>query len=202
MMLSHAPDLNELPPSVAAALRNAGWTPGGYQPRTRFPDEFPRATRVLDELHGLTVPPLPQSGPLPPSAVEFCMQADPEERHFGSTDHRVTLPRLMRMEFCPIAYANDFHTVLLLSDRGWCVELSIDDTGLFLLGTSLGAALWRMLTGANGVPIRAGDGVTFPFELQFHDDFWKCLPATVTPLTIDAEQELSEALVHFDSHPS
>lgn len=201
-MQTHAPDLRELPSSVSTALLAAGWTPGGYRTRDRFPDEFPRATRVLDELHGLHVPPLPASGPHLPSSVEFCMQADLDERHFGSDDHMVTLPRLMRMKFCAIAYAGDFHSVLFLSDRGWCLELSIDDTGMILLGTSLGGALWRMLSGARGVPIKPGPGITVPVGLQFDTRFWNELPNAVTPLTIDSEYEPSEALVSFESAPS
>jgi hypothetical protein len=112
-------------------------------------DGFPGATKVLDELFGLKIAPLTRRGPLVPMTVAFTLE------HLDA-DWQSQIRRLaerLQVPLCAIGNTGRWSAFLLLAETGFVFELGFAAYGLYLMGTSFGDALRRVLTGEVGVPV-------------------------------------------------
>lgn len=176
---SECSPLDRLPKEVSAALVAAGWRPG--VPRRRISTsgvsrllrhvrrammsrdwrsrheygtgapfgEFGAASKVRNELDRLKIEPLMRLGPLMPLNVAFTL----EHLHKNHDDDIRVLGELLKVRLCAIGNAGRWMSILLLADSGHVMELGFEEAGVYLMGTNLGDALRRILTGECGVPV-------------------------------------------------
>lgn len=193
-------DLLQLPDVVAEAFIRAGWRPRVRRERDLFSEEFPRASTLLDELSGLVVEALPQSGPLIPTSLEFRISSHEAEREFDDADHRRLLPELLGVSLCPIAYGGGSHAFLLVADNGWIFTLSFSGTGCYLMGTSFSDAAWRILTGQRRLPVVWGDP-DVPWQLHLDPLELQQQMSVLEPFRIERGQGLQGAAPVFPTKP-
>ena len=166
--------LIDLPQDVSQALLSAGWKPGKirkrpypalkplleplswWKRRNRLPrrppkavlEEFPLASQILDELHGIKVKPIMQDKLHFGTNVEF----DPLFVE-GQEEEVVTLGELLCVHLYPLGVVDNMMATLLIADTGHLLMLGMPVRGVLLCGDSFGQGMRSILTGEKERPI-------------------------------------------------